>query len=110
MQFAVKPKKRTSDERSPTVRAVLKGLLCRDFGLRYLKAHSVPYFGTHPLVEPHSLSRRGRRQPSILPFLAQEAESKVFCSSNAALRKGERAGAIFGFIDFWTRQHGRPPQ
>ena len=40
-----------------------------------LDFHSVPYFGTHPLVESHYLSKRSRRQPSILTFLAQDAES-----------------------------------
>jgi hypothetical protein len=75
-----------------------------------LDFHSVPYFGTHPLVESHYQSKRSRRQPSILTFLAQDAESQVFCYSNADLRKGEQAEEIFRFINFWTRQHGRPPR
>ena len=75
-----------------------------------LDFHSVPYFGTHPLVESHYLSKRSRRQPSILTFLAQDAHSQVFCYSNADLRKGEEAEEIFRFIAFWTRQHGCPPQ
>jgi hypothetical protein len=74
-----------------------------------LDFHSVPYFGTHPLVESHYVSQRSRRPPSTLTFLAQDAESQVFCYSNADLRKGEEAEAIFRFIEFWTRQHGRPP-
>ena len=35
-----------------------------------LDFHSVPYFGEHPLVQSHYLSKRSRRQPSILTFLA----------------------------------------
>ncbi len=54
-----------------------------------LDFHSVPYFGDHPLVESHYLSMRSRRQPSILTFLAQDADSQVFCYSNADIRKGE---------------------
>ena len=27
-----------------------------------------------------------------------------------SIRKGEEADEIFRFIDFWTRQHGSPPQ
>ncbi len=54
-----------------------------------LDFHSVPYFGEHPLVESHYLSKRSRRQPSILTFLAQDADSQVFCYSNADIRKGE---------------------
>ena len=79
----------------------------RSFNLDF---HSVPYFGEHPLVEPHYLPRRSRRQPSILTFLAQDADSQVFCYSNADIRKGEEADEIFRFIDFWTRKHGSVPQ
>jgi hypothetical protein len=75
-----------------------------------LDFHSVPYCGEHPIVESHYLSKRSRRQPSILTFLAQDADSQVFCYSNANIRKGEEADEIFRFIDFWTRQHGNPPQ
>ena len=75
-----------------------------------LDFHSVPYFGEHPLVESHYLSKRSRRQPSILTFLAQDADSEVFCYSNADIRKGDEAEEVFRFIDFWKRQYGRLPQ
>jgi len=75
-----------------------------------LDFHSVPYFGEHPLVESHYLAKRSRRQPSILTFLAQDADTQVFCYSNADIRKGEEADEIFRFIAFWTRKHGSPPQ
>lgn len=60
-----------------------------------LDFHSVPYFGEHPLVEPHYLSKRSRRQPSVLTFLAQDADSRVFCYSNADLRRARRARRSF---------------
>jgi transposase len=75
-----------------------------------LDFHSVPYFGEHPIVESHYLPRRSRRQPSILTFLAQDADSQVFCYSNADIRKGEEADEIFRFIAFWKRQYGKSPQ
>src|SRR5215468_3561890 len=75
-----------------------------------LDFHSVPYFGEHPLVESHYLSKRSRRQPSVLTFLAQDADSRVFCYSNADIRKGEEAEENFRFIEFWERQHGSLPQ
>jgi len=75
-----------------------------------LDFHSVPYFGEHPLVESHYLSKRSRRQPSILTFLAQDADSQVFCYSNADIRKGDEAEEVFRFIAFWKRQYGRLPQ
>jgi transposase len=75
-----------------------------------LDFHSVPYFGEHPLVEAHYLAKRSRRQPSILVFLAQDADAQVFCYANADIRKGEEADEIFRFIDFWKRQHGKAPR
>ena len=70
----------------------------------------MPYFGEHPLVQSHYLAKRSRRQPSILTFLAQDADSHVFCYANADIRKGEEADEVFRFIDFWKRQYGRVPQ
>jgi len=75
-----------------------------------LDFHSVPYFGEHPVVESHYLSKRSRRQPSILTFLAQDADAQVFCYSNADIRKGEEPEEIFRFIEFWKRQYGTLPQ
>jgi hypothetical protein len=75
-----------------------------------LDFHSVPYFGEHPIVESHYLSKRSRRQPSILTFLAQDADSQVFCYSNADIRKGEEAEEVFRFIAFWKRQYGSAPR
>jgi len=75
-----------------------------------LDFHSVPYFGEHPLVESHYLSKRSRRQPSILAFLAQDADAQVFCYSNADIRKGEEAEEVFRFIEFWKRRYGELPQ
>ncbi len=70
-----------------------------------LDFHSVPYYGEHPVVERHYVSARSRRQPSLLVFLAQDADSRAFCYSNADLRKGEEPEEIFRFIAFWQRTH-----
>ena len=70
-----------------------------------LDFHSLPYAGEHPVVEKHFVAMRSRRQPSILAFLAQDADSNVFCYSNADLRKGEESEEVFHFIDFWKEHH-----
>jgi hypothetical protein len=75
-----------------------------------LDFHSVPYYGEHPTIQRHYVSMRSRRQPSILVFLAQDAEGRSFCYSNADIRKGEEAEEIFRFIEFWTRTHGEQPR
>lgn len=52
-----------------------------------LDFHSVPYHGEHPLVERHYVSMRGRCQPSILAFLAQDAGSHAFCMPTPTFAK-----------------------
>jgi hypothetical protein len=75
-----------------------------------LDFHSVPYYGEHPGVESHYVPARSRRQPSVLVFLAHDAEGRAFCYSNADLRKGEEAEEIFSFISFWKKNHGQLPR
>ena len=75
-----------------------------------LDFHSVPYYGDDPVLERHYVSARSRRQPSVLAFLAQDAEGRAFCYSNAHIRKGEEADEIFRFISFWKRTHGQNPR
>ena len=75
-----------------------------------LDFHSVPYYGAHPVLERHYVSARSRRQPSVLVFLAQDAEGRAFCYSNANIRKGEEPAEIFRFIAFWKRAHNALPR
>jgi transposase len=75
-----------------------------------LDFHSVPYYGEDPVIERHYVSARSRRQPSVLVFLAQDAEGRAFCYSNANLRKGEEAAEVFNFISFWQENHGELPR
>lgn len=75
-----------------------------------LDFHSVPYYGQDPVVERHYVSARSRRQPSLLVFLAQDAEGRAFCYSNADIRKGEEAQEIFRFLEFWKGVRGDYPR
>jgi transposase len=75
-----------------------------------LDFHSVPYYGEDPQLQRHYVSMRSRSQPSVLAFLAQDAEGRAFCYSNADLRKGEEAEEIFRFIGFWKKHHGENPR
>jgi len=74
-----------------------------------LDFQSLPYFGQDDVVEKHYVSMRSRRQKAILVFFAQDAKSKIFCYSNADLRKGEESDEIFRFIQFWKKQSGKNP-
>jgi len=75
-----------------------------------LDFHSVPYYGEDPQLERHFVSARSRSQPSVLAFLAQDADGRAFCYSNADLRKGEEAEEIFAFVEFWKTHHGAYPR
>jgi hypothetical protein len=75
-----------------------------------LDFHSIPFHGQDPLVERHFVSMRSRRQPSILTFMAHDAQSRAFCYSNADVRKGEEADEIFRFIEFWKKARGTEPR
>ena len=75
-----------------------------------LDFHSVPFHGEDPAVEKHYVSARSRRQKSVLVFLAQDAEGRAFCYSNADLRKGEEPDEILRFVSFWERTRGEKPR
>jgi hypothetical protein len=74
-----------------------------------LDFHAIPFFGADEFVEKHYVSRRSRRQESILAFLAQDGDTRVLCYADANLRKGEEADQVLAFVRFWTRQTGHPP-
>ena len=74
-----------------------------------LDFHSIPFFGADEFVEKHYVSRRSRRQKSVLAFLAQDADTRVLCYCDADVRKGEEAEQVLAFVRFWTRQTGQPP-
>lgn len=74
-----------------------------------LDFHPIPFFGGDEFIERHYLSRRSRRQESVLCFLANDADSRVFCYSNADLRKGEEKDEILRFVEFWEQTRGSVP-
>ena len=75
-----------------------------------LDFHTIPFHGEDPLIEKHYVSKRSRSQKGILAFLAQDAETRVFCYANAELRKDQRDDEILRFVEFWERRTGRLPE
>ena len=69
-----------------------------------LDFHTIPFHGEDALVENHYVSKRSRSQKGILASLAQDAETRVSCYANAALRKDQRDDEILRFVDFWKRR------
>ena len=84
-------------------------------GLRWgtcfdLDFHTIPFHGEDALVEKHYVSKRSRRQKGMLAFLAQDADTRVFCYANAELRKGQQEDEILRFVAFWKARTGHLPE
>jgi transposase-like protein len=75
-----------------------------------LDFHTIPFHGEDALVEKHYVSKRSRSQKGILAFLAQDAETRVFCYAHAELRKEDRDEEILRFIEYWQERTGHLPE
>lgn len=75
-----------------------------------LDFHTIPFHGEDALFEKHYVSRRSRRQKGILAFLAQDADTRVFCYANGELRKDQQNDEILRFVQFWQQRTGRLPE
>lgn len=75
-----------------------------------LDFHTIPYHGDDALVEKHYVSKRSRRQKGMLAFLAQDADTRVFCYANGQLRKPAQNDEILHFVEFWKARTGHLPE
>lgn len=75
-----------------------------------LDFHTIPFHGEDALVEKHYVSKRSRKQKGILAFLAQDADTRVFCYANGQLRKDEQNDEILRFAKFWKQRTGHLPK
>jgi transposase len=86
----------------------------RKQGLRHggsfdLDFHTIPFHGEDALVEKHYVSKRSRRQKGLLAFLAQDADTHVFCYAQADLRKSQQNDEVLRFVEFWEKRTGHKP-
>ncbi|MGE3773732.1 MAG: transposase [Gammaproteobacteria bacterium] len=75
-----------------------------------LDFHTIPFHGEDALIQKHYVSKRSRRQKGVLAFVAQDADSRVFCYANGDLRKEEQNDEILRFVEFWREGTGRLPE
>ena len=75
-----------------------------------LDFHTIPFHGNDALVEKHYVSKRSRRQKGMLAFLAQDADTRVFCYANGELGKDEQNDEILRFVEFWKQRTGHLPE
>ena len=74
-----------------------------------LDFHTIPFHGEDALVEKHYVSKRSRSQKGILAFLAQDAETRVFCYAHAELRRQDRDDEVLRFAEYWKDRTGHWP-
>jgi hypothetical protein len=72
--------------------------------------HSIPFHGEDALLQKHYISKRSRRQKGVLAFLAQDAEKRVFCYANAAVRKETQNDEILRFVEYWKQRTEHLPE
>src|SRR3954466_1847755 len=118
----VVPKRSFLTESSSRVDPACSPKLMRDWfdavsrlGLKWgasfdLDFHTIPFHGDDAVVEKHYVSKRSRRQKGMLAFLAQDADTRVFCYANGELRKDEQNDEVLRFVEFWKQRTGRLPE
>ena len=86
----------------------------RTLGLKHgtsfaLAFHTMPFHGEDALVHKPYVSKRRRRQKGMLAFLAQDADTRVFCYANGPLRKVEHNDEMLQFVAYWEQRTGQLP-
>ena len=75
-----------------------------------LDFHTIPFHGEDALLQKHYVSKRSRRQKGLLVFVAQDADSHVFCYGNAQVRKENQNDEVLRFVAFWKERTGQLPR
>lgn len=75
-----------------------------------LDFHTIPFHGEDALLQKHYVSRRSRRQKGLLAFVAQDADTHVFCYGNAQVRKENQNDEVLRFVEFWQERTDKLPQ
>jgi len=74
-----------------------------------LDFHTIPFHGEDALLQKHYVSKRSRRQKGLLAFVAQDADTHVFCYGNAQVRKENQNDEVLHFARYWKERTGHWP-
>ena len=74
-----------------------------------LDFHAIPFHGEDALLQKHYVSKRSRRQKGLLAFVAQDADTPVFCYGNAQVRKENQNDEVRHFARYWKERTGHWP-
>jgi len=81
------------------------GLLSGQINLDFT---AIPHWGDASVLESNWSGKYGKRLKSILSLLCQDAESGIFCYSDAEVKRRKEAECVLEFVDFW-KEKGRKP-
>ena len=70
---------------------------------------AIPCHGDRARISRHCVWKRSRRKQRVFAFLAGDAEARLFCWANAAVRKSGQNDEIQRFADYWRKRIGARP-
>lgn len=98
-------------------RALLDGWVAALAGVMFPAAdtfsvdfHPIPYRGDPTGLDRNYIPCRGAAGPAIQTFFALEQESRCLCYANANLTRGDQAGELMRFVEFWHELTDHDPQ
>jgi transposase len=68
-----------------------------------LDHHTVPHFGSEPVLQKHWAGARNKRMKGALTLFAQDAESRLLLYTEADIKREDSAGCVLDFVSFWKR-------
>lgn len=69
---------------------------------------AIPHWGDASVLEKNWSGKYGKRLKSILSLLCQDADTGIFCYSDAEVKRRKEAECVLEFVDFW-KEKGRKP-
>jgi transposase len=75
----------------------------------YLDFHAIPYRGEEAELDQHWVPMRNKAKPSVMAFVAQEAERRIVCYATANVVRKEADTMAVRFVDHWKETSGHCP-
>jgi len=75
----------------------------------YVDFHAIPYRGQEAELEQHWVPMRNKAKPSVMAFVAQEAERRIVCYATANIVRKEADTMAVRFVDHWKETSGGYP-
>ena len=75
----------------------------------YLDFHAIPHRGEETELDQHWVPMRNKAKPSVMAFVAQEAERRIVCYATANVVRKEADTMAVRFVDHWKETSGHCP-